>query len=332
MGKSPGSAHHRTLYPAIDPYRTGRLQVSTNPTAPHELYFEESGNPQGTPVLFVHGGPGGATSPLYRRFFDPSKYRIIMFDQRGCGQSTPHASLVDNTTWDLVADMEKLRHRLGVQRWVVFGGSWGSTLGLAYSQAHPERVRGIVLRGIFMVRAHELQWYYQQGASFIFPDRWEGFRDAIPEAERGDLLAAYRHRLTGDDKEEMLKAAKAWTQWEMGTSNLYTPEQAEVEKGKSEDAHFAAAFARIENHFFYNKGWFEDEGQLLRGVDSIRGIPAVIVQGRYDCVCPMTSAWDLHKAWPQADFRVIPDAGHSCFEPGTLSALVEACDEFAALE
>ena len=253
-----------------------------------------------------------------------------MFDQRGCGKSTPHASLEDNTTWHLVADMERLRTHLGVGRWVVFGGSWGSTLGLAYSQTHPERVRAIVLRGIFMLRAHELRWYYQEGASFLFPDRWEGYRDAIPAEERGDFMAAYRRRLTGDDQAEMLKAAKAWTQWEMTTSNLYMPEEAKVAKG--EDALFAAAFARIENHYFVNGGWMDGEDQLLRNVGRIQHIPGVIVQGRYDCVCPMTSAWDLHKAWPEAQFTVVPDAGHSCFEPGTLSALVEACDRFADLE
>ena len=253
-----------------------------------------------------------------------------MFDQRGCGKSSPHASLVDNTTWHLVEDIERLRRHLGVDKWVVFGGSWGSTLGLAYAETHPERVKALVLRGIFMLRKHELEWYYQKGASFIFPDRWEPYRDAIPEAERADMMAAYRKRLTGDDEAEMLKAAKAWTQWEMNTSNLFLPEDAKVAKG--EDARFAAAFARIENHYFVNGGFLPTENWLLDNVHRIRHIPAVIVQGRYDCVCPMTSAWDLHRAWPEAEFSVVPDAGHSCFEPGILSALVDACDRFADLK
>lgn len=311
----------RELYPAIEPYGTGRLRVS----AIHELAYEECGRPDGTPAVFVHGGPGGGTSPDYRRFFDPSAYRIVLYDQRGCGKSTPHASLDENTTWDLVEDLERLRTHLGIERWVVFGGSWGSTLALAYAERHADRVRALVLRGIFMLRPHEIRWFYQEGASFIFPDAWEGFLAPIPEAERHDLVAAYHRRLTGDDPAERRTAARAWSTWEATTSRLYV--DPEIIGHFSEDE-FAAAFARIECHYFVNGGFFETPDQLLDGVDAIRDIPAVIVQGRYDVVCPMTTAWDLHRRWPEADFQVSPDAGHAAIEPANLDRLVTATDRF----
>lgn len=314
----------RALYPPLEPRAQGRLRVDEV----HELYYEESGNPDGQPVVFLHGGPGGGTKPKCRRFFDPSKYRIILFDQRGSGKSTPHACLEDNTTWHLVADIEKLREHLQVQRWVVFGGSWGSTLALSYAQSHPSRVKGLLLRGIFMLRKKELHWYYQEGASNIFPDRWEPFEAEIPEDERGNLMAAYRKRLTCDDDAARLSAARAWTTWECSTSELF-PDDEHVAQG--DDARYALAFARIENHFFVNGGWFEPEDQLLRDVGKIRHIPTVIVQGRYDVVCPARSAWDLHRAFPEARLRIVPDSGHSGFEPGIVSELVKAADEFAAL-
>lgn len=309
------------LYPPIEPYATRRLRVS----AIHEIYVEESGDPAGTPVVFVHGGPGGGTDADQRRFFDPAAYRIVLFDQRGCGKSTPHASLEENTTWDLVADMERIRAELGIERWVVFGGSWGSTLALAYAEAHPERVRALVLRGIFLLRPKEIRWFYQEGASFIFPDAWEAYLAPIPEDERADLVSAYHRRLTGDDRAVRLEAARAWATWEGATSRLI-PDPALI--AHYDEPETAAAFARIECHYFVNDGFFRDPDQLLDEVDRIRHIPAVIVQGRYDVVCPMTSAWDLHRRWPEADFHVVPDAGHAAKEPGTTSRLVEATDRF----
>ena len=314
----------RTAYPAIAPYATHRLKVS----ALHEIYFEESGNPKGKPVVFVHGGPGGGTEPWQRQFFDPAKYRIVLFDQRGCGKSTPFAELKENTTWDLVADMEVIREHLKIESWVVFGGSWGSTLGLAYAEAHPTRTKALVLRGIFLLRQLEIDWFYQEGCSYIFPDQWEAYRDAIPEAERGDFVKAYYQRLTSPLPEVRAAAAKAWSTWEGATSKLLINADMLARYGNDS---FADAFARIECHYFTNKGWFEVEDQLLRDVPKIRHIPAVIVQGRYDVVCPMKSAWDLHRAWPEAEFIVVPDAGHAASEKGTLSALIEATDRFAAL-
>lgn len=312
----------RDLYPPIQPYRQGKLQVSEL----HTLYFEESGNPQGKPVVFLHGGPGGGTMPLYRQFFDPERWHIVLFDQRGCGQSTPHAELAGNTTWDLVADMEKLRSHLGVEQWAVFGGSWGSTLALAYSQTHPQRCTELILRGIFMLRPQEIQWFYQQGTSFIFPDAWEAYLAPIPPEERDDLVNAYYRRLTSSDADVRTAAAKAWSIWEGSTSKLI---QDPALKDKFGDAEFAAAFARIECHYFVNGGFFEPADQLLRNVDRIRQIPAVIVQGRYDVVCPMISAWELHQAWPEAEFIVVPDAGHSVTEPGITDELIKATDRFA---
>ena len=313
----------KTLYPAIEPHRSGWLRVSPV----HEIYWEECGNPRGKPAVFVHGGPGAGADPRSRRFFDPKRYRIVVFDQRGCGRSRPHASLEDNTTWHLVADMEQLRRHLGIERWLVFGGSWGSTLALSYAQAHPKRVSELVLRGIFMLRKWEIDWFYQEGASAIFPDRWENYLAAIPPRERDDLVAAYYRRLTSPNRATRVRAARAWSIWEAATSYLHTDE-ANVEKWGEED--FAVAVARIECHYFVNKGFMQREDQLLRGVSRIRHIPAVIVQGRYDVVCPIRTAWDLHRRWPEADFRVVPDAGHSALEPGNTHELVAATDRFAS--
>jgi proline iminopeptidase len=311
------------LYPSIEPFHTGRLAV----TGGHELYFEESGNPQGKPVVFLHGGPGGGSEPKQRRFFHPGHYRIINFDQRGSGKSTPHASLEHNTTWDLVADIERLREHLGIDRWQVFGGSWGSTLALAYAEKHPAVVTELVLRGIFLLRRQEIDWFYQRGASVLFPDAWEGYLAPIPESERGDLLAAYHRRLTSPDAAVRLEAAKAWSIWEGSTSKLL-PDQAFTEH--FEEPEFALAFARIECHYFAHHGWFEPEDQLLRDVGRIRHIPAVIVQGRYDVVCPIESAWALHRAWPEADLVVTADSGHSAFDPPNSRALVAATDRYAS--
>jgi proline iminopeptidase len=311
----------RTLYPEIEPYRTGRLKVSDL----HEIYFEECGNPKGKPVLFVHGGPGGGTDPNQRRFFDPDAYRIILFDQRGCGKSTPYAELRENTTWDLVRDMERLRGELGIDKWQVFGGSWGSTLALAYAETHPERVTELVLRGIFLLRKREIDWFYQEGASYLFPDAWEDYLAPIPESERGDLLHAYYERLTSSDAKVRQEAARAWSVWEARTSCLM-PNEELIRKNAGDE--YSLAFARIECHYFVNKAFMQRDGQLLDDVGKIRHIPAVIVQGRYDVVCPMESAWALHKAWPEADFRIVQDAGHAAAEPGTLHELVSATDRF----
>lgn len=312
----------RDLYPAIEPFAQGRLQVSDI----HEIYFELSGDPKGKPVVVCHGGPGGGTTPSMRRYFDPAKYRIVLFDQRGCGKSTPNAELDGNTTWDLVADMEKLRRHLDIDRWQVFGGSWGSTLALAYAETHPDRVAELVLRGVFMLRRDELLWFYQEGANWLFPDAWERYLAPIPEAERGDLMAAYHRRLIGSDHAEKLKAAKAWSAWEGGTVSL-SPSQERIDSF-STDA-FAVAFARIESHYFANRGFFRQDDQLLADIDKIRSIPGVIVQGRYDVVTPMKSAWDLHLAWPEAEFVLVGDAGHAASEPGIIDALVRATDRFA---
>ncbi|MFI5309469.1 MAG: prolyl aminopeptidase [Polyangiales bacterium] len=306
-----------TLYPEIEPFDSGRLAVGE----PHEIYYEQYGNPNGKPALFVHGGPGGGSSRIQSRFWDPRVYRVVLFDQRGCGKSTPAASLDDNTTWHLVADMEKLRRHLGISRWQVFGGSWGSTLALAYAETHPEAVTEIVLRGIFLLRKREIDWFYQEGASRIFPDAWESYLAPIPEAERGDLLHAYHRRLTGNDAATRLRAAKAWSSWEAATSTLRPNPAMQTSMSRDE---FALAFARIECHYFVNHGFFEHEGQLLAGVSRIRNIPAVIVQGRYDMVCPIETAWALHKAWPEAELRIAQSAGHSAFEPEIVHHLVEA--------
>ena len=312
----------RTLYPDIEPFDSGILRVDDR----HSLYYEQSGNPAGKPVVLLHGGPGAGCSPKMRRFHDPLKYRIVMFDQRGAGRSTPHADLVDNTTWHLVADIEKLRERLGVDHWQVFGGSWGSTLALAYAQTHPERVTELVLRGIFMLRRWELEWFYQEGASRLFPEAWEQYVSAIPVVERHDLISAFHRRLTSDDSETRLAAARAWSTWEGATSFLHV--DPDFVAGH-EDASFALAFARIENHFFVNSGFFDVDDQLLRDAGRIANIPGVIVHGRYDVVCPVANAWDLHKAWPNAELTITPASGHSAFEPENIDALVRATDRFA---
>ena len=314
----------RGLYPPVAPYKTGYLAVSGG----HELYYEESGSPDGKPVVFLHGGPGAGANAAVRRFFDPARYRIVVFDQRGSGRSRPHASLEENTTWHLVGDIEALRAELGIDRWQVFGGSWGSTLALCYAQSHPERVTELVLRGIFLLRPEELRWFYQEGASRLFPEFWQDFIAPIPEAERGDLMRAHYARLTGDDPEQMRASALAWSVWEGVTSNLLVSEAA-VGRFQADD--FAIALARIEAHYFVNHGFMEQPNQLLDNIDRIRAIPAVIVQGRYDVVCPAKTAWDLHRAWPEADFRMVPDAGHSSFEAGIVHELVEATDRFAGL-
>lgn len=312
----------RTFYPEIQPFRTGYLDVSPE----HSLYFEESGNPSGKPVVFLHGGPGGGTSPKQRRFFDPARYRVVLFDQRGCGKSRPHASLIDNTTWHLVSDIEALRVHLGIQRWQVFGGSWGSSLALAYAQTHPERVTEVVLRGIFLLRRFELEWFYQRGTSLLFPDAWAKYENVIPEAERADMIGAYHKRLTSENAAVRQEAARAWSVWEATTSNLH-PDEAYIASAAGDE--FSLAFARIESHYFVNAGFLERETQLLDNVTRIRHIPATIVQGRYDVVCPMQSAWDLHLAWPEARFRIVADAGHSAYEPGTVHELITATDLYA---
>jgi len=313
----------RQLYPPIEPYQQSTLSVSSV----HTLYYEEVGNRQGQPVVFLHGGPGGGIVPSYRQFFDPQKWRIVLFDQRGCGQSTPHAELQGNTTWDLVEDIEKLRSHLNIPQWTVFGGSWGSTLALTYAQTHPSKCNGLILRGIFMLRPKELQWFYQSGASYLFPDAWEGYVAPIPEAERGDLITAYYKRLTSDDADVRQSAARAWSIWEASTSKLI-PDMGLIDRFG--EGSFADAFARIECHYFTHGGFFEHPQQLLKNIDRIRDIPAVIVQGRYDVVCPMTSAWELHRAWPESELIVVADAGHSATEPGITSALVAATDRFAS--
>jgi proline iminopeptidase len=317
------SDERRVLYPEIEPYRTGRLKGGGQ----HDLYFEESGNPDGKPVVFLHGGPGGGTEAKHRRYFDPAAYRIVLVDQRGCGKSTPFASLEDNTTWHLVSDVEALRAHLGIEKWQVFGGSWGSTLALAYAETHPSRVTELVLRGIFLLRKEEIRWFYQEGSSWMFPDAWEEFWNHIPEAERGDLLRAYYKRLTSTDPAVQSAAAKVWSVWEGRTSCLLPNAELILRTAGDE---FSLAFARIESHYFMNDGWLTDGKELLAkaNVDKLRGIPGVIVQGRYDVVCPAKSAWDLHRAWPEADLRIVPDAGHAASEPGIVHELVSATDRF----
>ncbi len=312
----------RELYPPLEPYDTGTLRVSDL----HTIYFEQSGNPQGKPVVFLHGGPGGGSLPIFRQYFDPATWRIVIFDQRGCGRSTPHAELRENTTWDLVSDIETLRSHLKISQWVVSGGSWGSTLSLAYSQTHPDRCLGLILRGIFLLRRKEILWFYQEGASYLFPDAWEDYLKPIPVEERSDLISAFYRRLTSDDAQVRQEAARAWSVWEGSTSKLIPDPNLQ---SRFANAGFADAFARIECHYFVNRGFLEPDDYLLQNCDRIRHLPTVIVQGRYDVVCPMTSAWDLHKALPDAELVVVPDAGHSMMEPGIRSALIEASDRFA---
>jgi proline iminopeptidase len=311
----------RSLYPPIDPYAAGHLDVGES----HHIYWERVGTPGAKPAVFLHGGPGGGISPDHRRLFDPARYDVLLFDQRGCGRSTPHAGLEANTTWHLVADIERLREMAGIDKWLVFGGSWGSTLALAYAQAHVDRVSELVLRGIFTVRKAEIDWYYQEGASRIYPDKWERFVAPIPPEERHDLVAAYRRILTGDDRAAQLAAARAWSRWEGETIRLL-PDPALSASHDADD--FALAFARIENHYFVHGGWLE-EGQLFRDASRLASIPGVIVQGRYDMACPAETAWALHRAWPQARFEMIEGAGHAYNEPGILDALIRATDGFA---
>jgi proline iminopeptidase len=309
------------MYPPIEPYEHGFLDTGDG----HRVYWELCGNPKGKPAVFLHGGPGGGCSPEHRRLFDPARYCIMLFDQRGCGRSTPHASLENNTTWNLVADMEKLRQMMGVEQWLVFGGSWGSSLALAYAETHPARVSALIVRGIFTLRRAELLWYYQEGASWLFPDLWEEYLAPIPLAERSDMMAAYRRRLTGDNEAVKLAAARAWSLWEARTITLLPSRELEDHHG---DDSYALAFARIENHYFVNEGFLE-EGQLLRDAHRLADIPGVIVQGRYDVATPARTAWDLSKAWPNASLQIIPDAGHAFNETGILRALLAATDRFA---
>ncbi len=314
--------YERTLYPEIEPYNTGMLRVSES----HQIYFEECGNPDGKPVVYLHGGPGGGCSTDFRRYFDPAAYRMVLFDQRGCGRSLPHASLKDNTTWHSVSDIEALREHCKIDKWQVFGGSWGSTLGLAYAETHPERVTELVMRGLFTLRRSELLWFYQDGASHVYPDFWEGFVAPIPEEERGDLMAAYYKRLTGSDKTAQVECARAWARWEMSAISLW-PDPDKHHDVNSEQ--FAVAFARIECHYFVNRGFFDSDDQIIRNLHKIKHIPCVLIQGRYDMCTPARTAWDIHKAWPEADFRLVGDAGHAGSEPGIVHELISATDRWA---
>ncbi|KAI9288611.1 Alpha/Beta hydrolase protein [Umbelopsis sp. AD052] len=316
------------LYDLVEPFDTGFLKV----TDIHTLHYEQAGNPNGNPVVYVHGGPGGGIGPADRQYFDPKTYRIVLFSQRGCGQSTPSSCLEENTTWDLVEDLERIRKHLGIDRWVVFGGSWGSTLSLTYAIKHPEQVKALVLRGIFTLRYKELAWFYENanGASFIYPDAWEEYISIIPEEERGNVMQAYHRRLTSDDMAVREEAAAKWSAWEMSTSRLLLDKQAVA---RADDGKFALEFARIENHYFVNKGFFETDSWIIDNVDVIKkhNIPGVIVQGRYDVVCPAVTAWELHKAWPEAEFHIVPDAGHSAKESGISAKLVAATEKFKDL-
>lgn len=314
----------KQLYPPIEPYKEFNLKVSDL----HTIYVEESGNPKGKPVIFLHGGPGGGIEPIYRRYFNPKKWRIIIFDQRGCGKSTPHAELRENTTWDLVEDIEKIRKYLNIEKWVIFGGSWGSTLSMSYAIKYPLRCRGLILRGIFMLRKKEINWFYQEGASYLYPDAWEHYIEKIPESERNNLVRAYYKRLISLDDKVRIESAKAWSIWEASTSKLF---QSGDYLHHFEDSSVAEAFARIECHYFINGGFFDSDEWILENVDKIRHIPTVIVQGRYDVVCPMISAWDLYRKLPEADFHVVQNAGHSMTEDGIAEKLIEYSDKYSDL-
>ncbi len=312
--------HRRGLFADNEPYASGWLATG----GPHEIFYEECGNPNGKPCVILHGGPGGAINPTMRRFFDPAKWRMALFDQRGCGKSRPNASLEDNTTWSLIEDIERLREHLGVEKWCVFGGSWGSTLALAYAIKHPDRVESLVLRGIFLLTERELRWFYQDGASMLFPDAWARFCAPIPEAERGDMMAAYHKRLTNPDRRVQAEAAAAWSQWEGDTISIRGPE---ARPSKFNEIDFAIAFARIECHFFVNGGFFPEHDWLIKNAAKLKDIPGWIVQGRFDVVTPMDSAWRLKTAWPNARFEVVWDAGHASTEPGIVDALVRAGEQ-----
>jgi len=313
----------RILYPAHEPFDSGYLDVGSG----HEIYYEQLGSPEGAPIVFLHGGPGGGGDVNARRFFDPDRHRAVIFDQRGAGRSRPLASLVDNTTWHLVEDVERVRRHVGIERWLVFGGSWGSTLSLAYAETHPEAVKALVLRGIFLVRRRELSWFYQQGANELFPERWQEFIEPIEPPSRGDLLAAYHRGLSSGKPERQRELARRWSVWEGATSSLLADPEREQAFGADD---FSMALAKIETHYFVNGGFFESERQLLDGVERIRGIPAVIVHGRYDVVCPVSTALELAARWPEADLKIVPDAGHSAFEPGIAAELVAAAERLAA--
>ncbi|KRB49585.1 MAG: prolyl aminopeptidase [Pseudomonadota bacterium] len=314
------SGNRRGLFADNEPYAYGWLPTG----GPHEIFYEECGNPEGKPCVILHGGPGGAVNPTMRRFFNPAKWRMALFDQRGCGKSRPNASLDDNTTWSLIEDIERLRIHLGVEKWTVFGGSWGSTLALAYAITHPHRVEALVLRGIFLLTQRELRWFYQDGASMLFPDAWARFCAPIPLAERGDMMSAYHKRLTHPDRRIQAEAAQAWSQWEGDTISIRGPE---ARPSKFNEIDFAIAFARIECHFFANGGFFKEDGWILNNIGKIRGIPGWIVQGRFDVVTPMDSAWSLKNAWPEASFDIVWDAGHASTEPGIVDGLVRATDQ-----
>ena len=314
------SQHRRGLFPENEPYAQGWLATG----GPHEIFYEECGNPDGKPCVILHGGPGGAINPTMRRFFDPIKWRMALFDQRGCGRSRPNASLEDNPTWALIEDIERLREHLGVEKWCVFGGSWGSTLALAYAITHPERVESLILRGVFLLTERELRWFYQDGASMLFPDAWARFCAPIPESERGDMMAAYHKRLTHPDRAIQAEAAAAWSQWEGDTISIRGPE---ARPSKFNEIDFAIAFARIECHFFVNGGFFPSKNWILENLDRIRDIPGWIIQGRFDVVTPMESAWKLKAGWPEARLEVVWDAGHASTEPGIVDGLVRAPDQ-----
>jgi len=314
----------RNYYPSIEPYNSGYLQAD----AEHSVYFEECGNPQGKPILFLHGGPGSGCEPYHRQFFNPQKYRIVLIDQRGSGKSKPFASLSNNSTWDLIADIENLRRKLKIEKWVVFGGSWGSTLSLAYAETHPENIKALVLRGIFLCRPSEIKWFYQHGAHHLFPDEWDRYISIIPENERHDLVTAYHKRLTSTDEKTQLLAAKHWSRWEGATIKL-KPDLGLIERFTAD--HHAISISRIECHYFMNNAFFKTDNWLLENISKIRHIPATIIHGRYDVVCPVENAWALHKAWPEAKINIVADAGHAASEPGIIDALVTATDEYSAL-
>jgi len=311
-----------SLFPPLEPFNFGFMEKDN-----HRIYYEQCGNPDGKPAVFLHGGPGGGGSTQVRRFFDPDKYHVVIFDQRGCGRSLPHGCLENNTTWDLVEDIENLKVKLGIKQWLVFGGSWGSTLALAYSQTYPDSVSEMVLRGIFMLRKKELDWFYQYGASNIFPEAWQKFIEPIEHNERDDLMAAYHKIFLSNNEEKKLNAAIAWSRWEGSTSSLsYNPDMA----NSFSDPKFALAFALIENHYFVNKGFLEHENQLIEsGINIIRDIPTVIVQGRYDIVCPISTAWELSQNWPEAKLIIAPSSGHTAFELEITHELIKATNTFA---